>query len=106
MFSNAFLCLSTAFRHATEKRSCSRLSPKKGRAAVVEEELNRLPIQPKCQRLHECDVIRENFLIIPIKVSADDRVDMVVAEEVEQCGLALDVLDENAHRLQELHLHY
>mmetsp|Transcript_77263 Transcript_77263/g.226592 ORF Transcript_77263/g.226592 Transcript_77263/m.226592 type:complete len:292 (-) Transcript_77263:103-978(-) len=74
-------------------------------SALIEEELDRLRIEPQRQRLEKADVVPQDLLIVPVELSAYELVDVIPAEEVVQRGVPPDVLHQHGQRLQELHLH-
>ena len=70
--------------------------------AVVEEELNRRRVELQRDGLQQGDVIGHDLLVVKVEVALNELVDVVVAEQVEQRRLQLNVLQHDGERLQKL----
>ena len=63
--------------------------------SLVEKELNGPRIQFQRQRFEKRDVVSKQFFVGEVESMYDEIVDVVIGEQVEDGGLARDVLNEN-----------
>ena len=87
----------TSRRQTNENDAPKRLGQQRERVvAVVEEEQHRALVEFVGERLDERHVVGEDLLVAKVKREANDGVDVVVAEQVKDRLLVLDVLDQHA----------
>ena len=69
---------------------------------LVIEEVYRVLVETKTQRLQEGDVVCHHLLVTEVKLVHNDRVDVVVGQQVVDARVVSDVLEEDVQSLQQL----
>ena len=72
---------------------------------LIIEEVDRVLVETKTQRLEERYVVSHHFLVTEVKLVHNDRVDVVVGKQIINARVIPDVLKENVQGLQELDAH-
>ena len=72
---------------------------------LIIEEVYCVLVETKTQRLEEGDVVCHHLLVTEVKLVHNDRVDVVVGQQVVDARVVPDVLEEDVQGLQELDTH-
>ena len=69
---------------------------------LVIEKVDRVLVEAKGERLEKGNVVGHHLLVGKIKLMNDDRVDVVVGQQVVNGRLVANILKENVERLEQL----
>ena len=72
---------------------------------LIVEEVDSVLVQSKGEGFKKRDVVSHDFLIREVKLVDNDRVDMVVGEEIVDGGLIPDVFKQDVEGLEKLNTH-
>ncbi len=69
---------------------------------LVIKEVDGVLVKPKGERLEKGDVVGHHFLVGKVELVDDNRIDVIVGQQIVDGRLVADILEQDVERLQQL----